>query len=325
MIALKKFIKNWRKFKVILIIISTTSVVVFAGVFTYFREYQNLPEFGMNLMAEIPLPQAAQKIIIFSPHSDDETLGAGGYIAQSVKNGADVKVVLITNGDGHRFSSIDEFKELYPDAGDYIQSGYARQQESIDALQVLGIKKENIIFLGYPDSGLKDMLGKNWSTAYTSKYTKRNSSPYLNSYHQNISYTGENLETDISKILSDYRPDIVFATTPADIHPDHSATGNFVKKALEKNNNLKPKLYFYLIHYKRFPYPKGYHTNRMITPPSKLIEIINPWLKLTLSDQTLELKKQAVKQYKTQLKVPLLRSLMDGFIRKNELFQEIQI
>jgi len=319
---MKKFIKNWRKFKIYLIIVAAAILVIFGGAFFYFREYQNLPEFGMSLMKDIDAPKAGQKILIFSPHPDDETLGAGGYIARATKNGAEVKVVFITNGDGHWSSSVEEFKEVYLNSDDYIQSGKTRQQESEKALAILGVRHENIIFLGYPDMGLKDLLGKNFQALYTSPFTKKNASPYIDSYRQNASYTGENLVTDMTKIISDFKPDIVLVTSPSDIHPDHAAAAAFTKKALEKDSNLHPKLYYYLIHYKRFPYPKGFHPTRMMTPPSKLIQITNLWYKFILLRDILNLKEEALKQYQSQLKVPMLKSLMEGFLKQNELFQE---
>jgi LmbE family N-acetylglucosaminyl deacetylase len=319
---MKKFIKNWRKFKVYLIIAAAAILVIFGGVFFYFRQYQDLPEFGMSLMKDMDAPKAGQKILIFSPHPDDETLGAGGYIAEAIKNGAEVKVVFITNGDGHWSSSVEEFKEVYLNASNYIQSGKNRQQESQKALAVLGVKKENIIFLGYPDMGLKYLLGKNFQNPHTSPFTKKNASPYADSYRQNASYTGENLLTDMTGIISDFKPDVVLVTSPSDIHPDHAAAAAFTQKALNKNPNLHPKLYYFLIHYKRFPYPKGFHPTRMITPPSRLIQITNSWYKFILPGDILNLKEEALKQYPSQLKVPMLKNLMQGFLRQNELFQE---
>jgi hypothetical protein len=39
----------------------------------------------------VKVGQKDQKVLVFSPHPDDETIAAGGYIIKSVKNGADVK------------------------------------------------------------------------------------------------------------------------------------------------------------------------------------------------------------------------------------------
>lgn len=308
--------------KKLLVILIGAALIILLGVFLYFREYQNLPEFAIPLLSEVKVPAQGEKLIVFAPHTDDETLGAGGLISKSVQNGAEVIVVLITNGDGHRFSSMEEFKKLYPNADDYVKSGYLRQDESKKALEILGVKDENIIFLGYPDSGIKELLNKNWQTPFESPYTKKNYSPYNNSYQKNVSYTGKNLEKDISDIILKYSPTMVVATSPLDMHSDHAATGEFVKKVFEKMDGNKPQLYYYLIHFRHFPSPKGLHKDAMLAPPAKLVQFSSGILKLSLDSQTIDLKQKAVNEYESQLKSPLLKSLMEGFVRQNEIYSE---
>ncbi|MCL5407308.1 MAG: PIG-L family deacetylase [Patescibacteria group bacterium] len=299
------------------------ALLIFLGTFLYFRHYQNLPEFAVPLLSEAKIPAKGEKVIVFAPHCDDETLGVGGYIAKSVKNGADVVVVLMTNGDGHRFSSIEEFRKIYPNANNYIQSGYTRQEESKKALEILGVKDENILFLGYPDGGLKELLFSNFNVPYQSPYTKQSSSPYNNSYHQNVVYTGGNLENDLLGILKKYQPQIVITTSQFDIHSDHAATGIFVQKAVDKIDppidGQKPTIYYYLIHFRHFPSPKGLHSDRMLVPPAKLITISDGVLKVSLDKETLDLKEKALSEYKSQLRVPTLKNVMESFLRQNEL------
>ena len=304
--------------KKLVILITASALLIVLCTFFYFHEYQNLPEFAVPLLIEAKIPEKGEKIIIFAPHCDDETLGVGGYITKSVKNGADVIVVLITNGDGHRFSSMREFNKIYPNSNDYIKSGYARQEESKKALEILGVKDENILFLGYPDLGIKELLNQNFTVLYKSSYTKQSSTPYNNSYNQNVTYTGQNLENDISKILKKYQPQVVVTTSQSDTHPDHSATGVFVAKAVEKINS-SIIIYSYLIHFRHFPSPKGLHKDRPLSPPAKLITTSDGVLKVSLDQETLNLKEKALLEYKSQLKVPTLKNLMESFIRQNEL------
>jgi LmbE family N-acetylglucosaminyl deacetylase len=47
-----------------------------------------------------PLISHKTRLMIFSPHPDDESLGAGGLIQRVLKAGGRVKVVFMTNGDG---------------------------------------------------------------------------------------------------------------------------------------------------------------------------------------------------------------------------------
>ena len=47
-----------------------------------------------------PLLSSETRLMVFSPHPDDETLGAGGLIQWVLRMGGKVKVVFMTNGDG---------------------------------------------------------------------------------------------------------------------------------------------------------------------------------------------------------------------------------
>lgn len=294
-------------------------ILVLAGTLLYFHQYQSLPEFAISLVSEAKIPGPKDKVIVFAPHPDDEILATGGLIYQAIKNGAEVYVVIVTCGDGYRFSSMEEFKKFYPTVDDYVNYGYARQEESKMALEILGVKQENILFLGYPDLGLKHLLDENWKIPYDSPYSKESASPYANSYTANVSYTGENLQNDIVSILEKYQPTMVAATSEFDIHPDHAATSEFVKKAVEKMAGPKPVLDYFLVHFRHFPNPKGLHRDRMLLPPLKLLGLGHKVFKVTLDQKTIDLKEKALAQYQSQLKVPFAKREFYCFLRQNEL------
>jgi len=50
----------------------------------------------------------------------------------------------------------------------------------------------------------------------------------------------KDVEERLKKLLESYKPDLVFAPSPFDSHPDHSEIGKIIKK-------LFPNAYFYLI------------------------------------------------------------------------------
>jgi LmbE family N-acetylglucosaminyl deacetylase len=89
-------------------------------------------------LPDVVMPQSGQRILVFSPHPDDETIGVGGYIAQSIQNGADVRIVLVTNGDFHGNEDI-------------------RYSEFKNATQILGVSGSQLVFLGLPDGKLDKM------------------------------------------------------------------------------------------------------------------------------------------------------------------------
>ena len=89
-------------------------------------------------LPDVVIPQSGQRILVFSPHPDDETIGAGGYIAQSIENGADVRIVLVTDGDFHGNEDV-------------------RYAEFKKATQILGVSGSQLVFLGLPDGKLDKM------------------------------------------------------------------------------------------------------------------------------------------------------------------------
>lgn len=293
------------------------------GTLYSYRQYQTLPDFALPLLGKPNLPSSNETVMIIAPHSDDETLGAAGYIKQSLDNHARVIVVLMTNGDGHRFSTIEEFNKAYPGANDYINSGYTRQKESENALSVLGLSPNNIIFLGYPDGGLLPIIERHWSenSLYRSQYTKSDHSPYNNSFAQDAAYYGENIFHNIEKLVSLYEPSIVISPNENDENPDHRATAIFVNRVLGELQ-IKPINYTYLVHFSRYPQPFKYRPDNYLSPPARLISGDSSWYSLSLDKNSEDRKDQAVKAYSSQIKVPLLKTLMESLVRKNEIFSE---
>jgi N-acetylglucosamine malate deacetylase 1 len=93
-----------------------------------------------------PMEISNRSALIVSPHQDDETLGCGGVIALKRDRGVEVNVAFITDGAAsHVWHPQYAQGEIAP----------VRQQESIEALGILGVQPENIHCLGYPDGQLR--------------------------------------------------------------------------------------------------------------------------------------------------------------------------
>jgi LmbE family N-acetylglucosaminyl deacetylase len=93
----------------------------------------------------LPLWQPTeQSIVLLAPHPDDETLGAGGFLAAQCLRSIDVTVVAVTDGEnayaGH--------------------TGLAaiRRPEQVDALGRLGVSADKITRLGLRDSDVKSQV-----------------------------------------------------------------------------------------------------------------------------------------------------------------------
>lgn len=103
---------------------------------------------GLADLAGLPLGRdelAGLRFVVLAAHPDDETLGAGGLLAQLHSLGADVEVLLFTAGEG----SHPDSETVSPS-----QLGTTRVNEFAAALAALG-HAGNWRFLGLPDSGLE--------------------------------------------------------------------------------------------------------------------------------------------------------------------------
>lgn len=272
------------------------------------------------------------RVIIFSPHPDDETLAAGGLIQRVLENGGKVRVVFMTNGDGY----LDGVRKVSGQAGllaaDFVHYGVTRQEEALKAVSHLGLKQRGALFLGFPDQGL-DHLWKYWSRfkPYTSPYTHFDHPRYRSSYMR-LKYDGRDLETEIERIMNNFRPDWVIIPDPRDFHPDHAATGLFVLDSLRRFESdgrislQKISIFSYLVHYKDYPGPGEWR---------KLIETTgiggsdiaakelsgSQWLDFSMTPEELSRKKLALGSYTTQWEV--LGGLLRQFIRPVETFSRL--
>lgn len=269
------------------------------------------------------------RLMVFSPHPDDETLGAGGLIQRVLGVGGAVKVVFMTSGDGYPEGVEMEEHIAHPTAQDFREYGMERQKEAVRVLESLGMKEGDVIFLGFPDGGLCSILSKYQSDDgpdYKSPFTLEDRPPPADVVLPNTEYNGEDLERAITQVLTDFHPTLLVTTHPRDQHPDHHSTYFFVKetlKALEKRHphrKLKPQpqMLTFLIHFGQWPLDGGGGTGSRLYPPQGFPETDMEWISFPLSPEEVDTKRRALLQYHTQMLV-MGRYLL-SFARGNELF-----
>jgi LmbE family N-acetylglucosaminyl deacetylase len=167
-----------------------------------------------------------------------------------------------------------------------------------------------------------------WSTAnpYRSPYNGQARSPYERTYNPQAVYAGEDLLADLDSILDSYRPDLIVYPHPDDIHPDHWGLSAFTRLAvstLQHNDpSYQPEMLAFLVHRPDFPALKGYHPEASLLPPEKLFSLYPDWLRFDLKPETVAQKRRAVESYRSQR--PLLHTLLDSFVRQNELFARVE-
>lgn len=117
-------------------IIILLAVGAFAGsIFYYFQKTEAMPEATIYFVNDVKTLHSGEKVLVYSPHPDDETLGAGGYVIGALKSGALVKIVLVTNGDKHH-KETERYKEFQ------------------EATGKLGVNSNNLVYLNYADGNL---------------------------------------------------------------------------------------------------------------------------------------------------------------------------
>jgi len=276
---------------------------------------------------EMPVPGPRDRILVVAPHPDDEVLGCGGLIQQALDAGARVDVVLVTNGDASELSLI--FGEgdlpLGPDA--YVKLGRMRQKESLAALGLLGLPENRVHFLGYPNNGLLSIWRpEHWRYVdmYRSPYTKVSFSPYERCFTAQAPYCGQQVLSDMLALMYHVRPTIILAPHPQDLHPDHWVAYCFTRFALATAAvrgaewAREAKVYGYLVHWPRYPAPRGFAPGAKLLPPAELVAGDGGWLKLPLTSEQAQAKAKAIRRYRSQ--EPSFDRLLLSFARRNEVF-----
>ncbi len=266
------------------------------------------------------------RLLIVSPHPDDETLGAGGLIQRVVQAGGIVKVVFMTNGDGFPEGVKMIERTSHPTAQDFREYGQQRQSEALKALATLGVPAKDVLFLGFPDSGLcvlRTHYREDVGPDYTSPFTLVSHPLSDNIPVPNIEYNSEDLQRELLWILHRFRPSLVLTTHSYDQHPDHGATHLFVKNALQELTHqdplLRPVFLTFLIHFGGWwPVLAQPDTRVELRPPHGFPEQEHTWLHFPLSPEEFQTKRQALSHYHSQMLV--MRQYLLSFVRTNELF-----
>jgi LmbE family N-acetylglucosaminyl deacetylase len=271
------------------------------------------------------------RVIVFSPHPDDETLAAGGLMRRVMSQGGEVRVVLVTNGDGYPEAVRRELGHPARSSHDFIEYGKRRHDEAVQALCELGVPPENVLSLGFPDDGIDDLLKSHWSklTPYTSPFTRFSNAGYKDSFKRWAVYAGVNLKDEIARILEEFSPDWIVLPDPRDYHPDHCATGLFVLEALRKLNQNgdasfnNTQLLTYLVHFQDYPTSSNWtqearQSGLFMSRTGCGILASTEWVDFSFSNDELEAKERALAAYQSQQQ--MLGGFFKIFLNPQEIF-----
>ena len=293
--------------------------VILSFVFLFYMSYSMEGTADYNDFPEI---HSFDRILIIAPHADDESVAAAGLIKRALEKNATVEVVVMT--DGSASDNRNEFSDYLKKIKDNNSTETLpniRHMEVLNALNKIGLNQNNVIFLGYPDGGLKSMWEDNWDSKnpYQSNNTfnKLNHSTYNFTYQPNVFYSGENVNQNLEQIMNDFHPNIILYPDSEDKHPDHWATGNFVRYAALETN-YSGMNYTYLVHSgSKWPSPLLFTPKLSLLPPSNL-DTSEQWLVFPLNQTEIDTKYKAIDSYQSQLTGSC--GYLKSFVRSNELF-----
>ena len=267
--------------------------------------------------------QDDDRILVLVPHPDDDILSTAGTIQQALEKGLPVKVVFFTNGDYNETSFALYRKEITLDSTEALRLGATRREEALAAQGILGVKPEQVVFLGYPDGGGLEIFEKYWgdSQPYRSLLSNRNSVPYAFAQSFNAPFKGESIVTDIKQVVRDFQPTKIFTSHPGDVHPDHQTLPLYLQVALwDLAEEIKPEVYQFITHDGRWPQPRGYQPEHPLDPPAQF-DVGIRWRILPITEEQRDKKLQALKAHKTQWGSG--QAYLESVVRANELFDVI--
>ena len=186
------------------------------------------------------------KVMIFAPHEDDETITCSGVIKAEITNGSAIKLVMVTTGDSW--------------------DPKIRIQRTIKSMSLLGLSKGNIIYLGYGNRIIgpaylsksnpkKIFVGNQGSQTYG--FPEIGIIDYhYSKYGVHADYNRKNIFNDILDVIKSNLPEDIYMPSPMESHPDHSSTGLFVISAIleiKKTMDYSPAIHEYMVYKKGLP------------------------------------------------------------------------
>ena len=161
-----------------------------------------------------------ERVMIFAPHPDDESLAAAGLILAARSAGAAVHVTYLTDGGNNPWAQLAMEGRWPRTPADRSRWGERRRREAIRALAVLGLDRSDATFLGLPDQGLTPILLGADALALGR----------------------------VRRSLSRWVPTMVVTPSSLDRHPDHSAAALMVRLALASSGRPEPIRLDYVLH-----------------------------------------------------------------------------
>jgi len=147
-----------------------------------------------------PAGISASSLLIIAPHPDDEVLACGGLIALKNTKNARVSVVFLTEGEASHKGCCNASSD---------KVAFARRQLAVESGKILGLKTEDMFWLGLPDGNIPDRKEVGF------KQTLKR----------------------LAKLIDEVKPCEIYVPHYHDCWPDHEAASTVARFALREINS----------------------------------------------------------------------------------------
>jgi LmbE family N-acetylglucosaminyl deacetylase len=163
---------------------------------------------------------STDRLLIFAPHPDDESLATGGLLQRAFSAGAAVRVIFVTSGDNNRWPQhfLERRWSIRPEHR--ARWAVRRQAEALAAIISLGGNERHIHHLHLPDGGLTRIL----------------------------MHGGEKIIAQFAAEIAHWQPTLLAMPSAEDTHPDHSAVNILLRAALARLTPRPLRRIEYIVH-----------------------------------------------------------------------------
>ena len=192
------------------------------------------------------------RALVLAPHPDDEINVAGSTIIRLIRSGVEVFVAYSTNGDFNVPADI-------------------RADEAIGSLNILGVDRDHIIWLGYGDT----FNGTGQPHVFCAQAPTRSPAGHVETYAphgfepwRRSSYTRENFFADLQSLIVELRADLIFCVD-FDFHADHRALSimfdRVMASILRRDQSYRPEVYKRFAYSTAFTAPQDLHSRNLLS------------------------------------------------------------
>jgi LmbE family N-acetylglucosaminyl deacetylase len=201
-----------------------------------FKKYRDFFASGESLQAAAKREALPNKLptslMVFCPHEDDEHPYAG-LIHAAVEARIPVRVVFFTGGD---VGECERYFNKPCGPNEAREFGTVRMEESMEALEHIGLSRDHVRFLGLPDGGSGAIWSENIkvSNPFLDIYLATDHAPYENLVKPNLPYARDAVIDTVKQIITDFHPAMIATSHPDERHVDHRTANWFVVRACQE-------------------------------------------------------------------------------------------